>query len=160
MIGQVNEWIDELEEKKAALLAHILEAIKAQADLKTRWDLLQSLPGVGPVVAATLVIRMPELGAMDKGQAASLAGVAPFDRKSGQWQGQSFICGGRGRVRRMLYMAAMQARKCSPPLKAFAERLAAKGKAGKVVLVAVMRKLIEAANLVLKRGAAWTKEPA
>jgi transposase len=145
---------------KARLLAEVLARIKARPDLLNRYRLLLSLPGVGPVVAATLVVRMPELGSMRRGQAAALVGVAPFDRDSGQWRGQRFIQGGRDRPRRMLYLAALAARRCSPGLKAFAETLAARGKAKKLVIVAVMRKLIEAANLVLSRGQPWLKHPA
>lgn len=145
---------------KARLLAEILRRLKAEADLQDRFRLLLSLPGVGPVVAATLVIRMPELGAMRRGQPASLIGVAPFDRDSGQWRGVRFICGGRARPRRMLYLAGLQAKRCDPSLKAFAEQLLARGKPAKLVVVAVMRKLIEAANLVLQRGQPWLKQPA
>lgn len=147
-----------LKELKRQLLADLLAEIAAHPDLARRLALLSSLPGVGPVVAATLLVRMPELGAMTKGQAASLAGVAPYDRKSGNWTGEASIGGGRERPRRMLYMAAIAARLCDPTLKAFAQRLSAAGKKPKVVIVAVMRKLIEAANLVLQRGTPWTQE--
>jgi transposase len=156
----VRGQIRSLERAKAKLAAQIVTGIKAQADLLARFRLLLSLPGVGPIVAATLVIRMPELGAMRRGQAASLAGVAPFDRDSGQWKGQRFIAGGRTRPRRMLYLAALQARRCSPTFKAFAEKLTARGKPAKLVIVAVMRKLVEAANLVLGRGQPWLRDPA
>jgi transposase len=149
-----------LERAKAKLLAEVIARLKARPDLLNRFRLLLSLPGVGPVVAATLVVRMPELGAMRRGQAAALAGVAPFDRDSGQWHGQRFIQGGRDRPRRMLYLAALAARRCSPSLKAFADSLIARGKAKKLAIVAVMRKLIEAANLVLSRGKPWLKLPA
>ena len=142
---------------KAKLAAEVLAQIKAQPDLLARFRLLISLPGVGPIVAATLVVRMPELGAMRKGQAASLIGVAPFDRDSGQWKGLRFISGGRGRPRRMLYLAAIQAKRCDPSLKAFADQLLQRGKPAKLTIVAVMRKLIEAANLVLGRGQPWVK---
>jgi transposase len=154
----VRRQIRGLEEAKARLAADILARIKAEPDLRARLRLLHSLPGVGPIVAATLLIRMPELGSMRRGQAASLLGVAPFDRESGQWKGARFISGGRSRPRRMLYLAALAARRCSPPLRAFAEQLKARGKPPKVILVAVMRKLIEAANLILSRGRPWTKE--
>lgn len=149
-----------LQRLKAKLLTDILQRIKREADLVQRLRLLISLPGVGPVVAATLVVRMPELGAMRRGQAAALIGVAPFDRDSGQWKGLRFISGGRARPRRMLYLAGLQARRCDPNLKAFAERLTARGKPAKLVIVAVMRKLIEAANLVLSRGQPWLNQPA
>ncbi|HEY0437339.1 MAG TPA: IS110 family transposase [Phenylobacterium sp.] len=147
-----------LERTKAKLAAEILGCIKAAPDLLDRFRLLLSLPGVGPIVAATLLVRMPELGALRRGQAASLIGVAPFDRDSGQWKGLRFIQGGRSRPRRMLYLAALQARRCSPALKAFADSLASRGKPKKLVIVAVMRKLIEAANLVLGRGQPWLKQ--
>lgn len=143
---------------KARLLSGILERLKAHPDLLARYRLLLSLPGVGPVVAATLAVRMPELGAMKRGQAAALIGVAPFDRDSGQHRGQRFIAGGRSRPRRMLYLAALAAKRWDPALKAFAQRLLDAGKPPKIAIVAVMRKLIEAANLVLQRGQPWTRQ--
>jgi transposase len=140
---------------KTKLLADILRRLRAEPDLLERFRLLLSLPGIGETIAATLVIRMPELGAMRRGQAASLIGVAPFDRESGQWKGLRFICGGRRRPRRMLYLAGTIAKRFDPGFKAFAQRLVARGKPPKLVTVAVMRKLIEAANLVLQRGQPW-----
>jgi len=151
--------IRSLERMKARLAADILGRIKAEADLLARFRLLLSLPGVGPIVAACLVVRMPELGAMRRGQAASLVGVAPFDRDSGQWKGQRFIGGGRARPRRMIYLAALAASRYSPTFNGFAKRLLERGKPKKLVLVAVMRKLIEAANLVLSRGQPWLAQP-
>lgn len=156
----VRTQIRSLEKVKAKLAVEVLARIKAEADLVARFRLLLSLPGVGPIVAATLVIRMPELGAMDRGQAASLLGVAPYDRDSGQWRGQRFIGGGRSRPRRMIYLAALAACRSSPTLKSFASRLLERGKPKKLVLVAVMRKLIEAANLVLNRRQPWQTHPA
>ena len=144
---------------KARLAADILARIEAHEDLQARYRLLLSLPGVGPVVAAALVVRMPELGAMKRGQAAALIGVAPFDRDSGQHRGARFIAGGRGRPRRLLYLAALAAKRSDPALKAFAQRLLANGKPPKVAIVAVMRKLIEAANLVLQRQQPWLTSP-
>ena len=146
-----------LERLKAKLAADILARIKAEPDLLARFKLLLSLPGVGPIVAASLLIRMPELGAMKRGQPAALLGVAPFDRDSGQFKGQRFITGGRARPRRMLYLAALSAKRFDPGLKAFAQRLAEAGKSAKPIIVAVMRKLIEAANLVIARGQPWVK---
>ena len=143
---------------KAKLATEIVQQIKAEPDLIARFRLLISLPGVGPIVAATLVIRMPELGQMRRGQPASLIGVAPFDRDSGQYKGLRFISGGRARPRRMLYLAALAAKRCDPTLRAFAEHLLARGKPAKLVIIAVMRKLIEAANLVLSRGRPWLRQ--
>ena len=142
---------------KARLILQVVNVIKAHADLLGRFRLLLSLPGVGPVVAATLVVRMPELGNLRHGQAAALIGVAPYDRDSGQWKGLRFISGGRARPRRMLYLAALSAKRCDPGLKAFAQSLIQRGKPTKVAIVAVMRKLIEAANLVLSREKPWVK---
>ena len=151
----IRDQIQAMTALKARLAAQILKTIKAHDDLAARLRLLLSLPGFGPIVAATHVIRMPELGAMQRGQAASLIGVAPFARDSGRWKGQRFIGGGRSRPRRMLYLAALAAKRWDPNLKAFAERLVARGKPPKLVIVAIMRKLVEAANLVLSRGTPW-----
>ncbi len=140
---------------KRKLAAEIVAKIKAHPQLGARHALLMSLKGVGPLIAAALIVRMPELGAMKRGQAASLLGVAPFDRDSGNYKGQRFIAGGRSRPRRMLYLAAIVAKRYDPALKAFAKRLTDKGKPTKVAVVAVMRKLIEAANLILARGQPW-----
>lgn len=140
---------------KAQLLREIVKRIKAWPDLARRYALLQSLPGCGPVVAACLVIRMPELGHLPHGCAASLIGVAPFDRDTGQAKGQRHISGGRSRPRRMLYIAALVASRFDPGFRAYVLRLRAAGKQPKVALVALMRKLIEAANLVLARGKPW-----
>lgn len=147
--------IASLRQSKTQLTHQLIAAIKADPDLNPRYQLLISLPGVGPIVALSLLIRMPELGSMQHGQAASLIGVAPHARDSGQHSGQRFIGGGRRRPRRMLYMAALTAIRYDPDLNAFADRLKAKGKPPKLAVVAVMRKLIEAANLVLKRGTQW-----
>jgi transposase len=140
---------------KQQVLEGVIRLIEAREDLAQRHRLLMSLPGVGPVVAASLVVRMPELGALSPGEAASLLGVAPFDRDSGRFKGQRHIAGGRTRTRRMVYLAALSASRCDVGLRAFAERLRAAGKQPKVVLVAVMRKLIHAANLVIARGTPW-----
>lgn len=158
VIATIRASLRSLERTKAKLAAEIRDRIKAAPDLLDRYRLLLSLPGVGPIVAATLLVRMPELGALRRGQAASLIGVAPFDRDSGQWKGLRFIQGGRSRPRRMLYLAALQARRCSPWLRAFADSLTTRGKPKKLVIVAVMRKLIEAANLVLGRGQPWVRQ--
>lgn len=150
--------IQSLAALKARLAADLVGRIKAHADLLARFRLLLSLPGVGPIVAATLVVRMPELGQMKHGQAAALLGVAPFDRDSGQFKGVRIIGGGRKRPRRQVYMAALCAKAHDPTFRAIAEQLLARGKPTKVVLVAIMRRLIEAANLVLHRGQPWVRQ--
>ena len=156
----IEQQIAQLLALKAMLARQLMVAIKATATLRARYELLRSLPGIGPIVAASLLVRMPELGSMSRGQAASLIGVAPHARESGQWRGQRFIAGGRTRPRRMLYLAALAARRYDKAFHQFADRLVAAGKPPKLAIVAVMRKLIEAANLILKRQQPWIKRPA
>ena len=155
ILRRLKAQIRSLETLKTALAREIDQAIKADPAMLERYRLLLSIPGIGPITAASLIVRMPELGQMEKGQAASLLGVAPFDRDSGQYKGLRFISGGRARPRRLVYLAAVAAKRFDKAFKAFAERLSAAGKPPKVITVAVMRKLIEAANLVLKRGQPW-----
>ena len=148
--------IRQLQSWKMERLRDVVARIKADPQLKGRYALLMSLPGISLVVAAVFVIRMPELGRLKRGQAASLIGVAPYDFDTGQFRGQRHIASGRSRPRRFLYLAALAASRHDPALRAFAQRLKAVGKKPKVAIVAVMRKLIEAANLVLARGTPWT----
>lgn len=159
LIEDARAQLAQLIARKARLAADLTRRIRLWPDLAHRFDLVRSLPGVGPVVAMGLIIRMPELGAMTRGQAAALIGVAPFDRDSGAHKGQRFIGGGRRRPRRLLYIAAMAAKRCDPAFKTFADRLADNGKQPKKIIVAIMRKLIEAANLILKRNQPWTAIP-
>jgi transposase len=158
--AMIEAEIAQLSKLKAGLLARLIAALRADPARKARYQLLMSLPGIGQVVAASLLIRMPELGAMEHGQAASLIGVAPHARESGQHKGKRFIAGGRPRPRRMLYIAALSAKRYDPGFNAFTTRLANAGKPPKLIVIAVMRKLIEAANLVLKRGQTWKQYPA
>jgi len=144
---------------KTQLARDLLSRIKAHPDLAQRYELLRSLPGFGPMVAAEQLIRMPELGRLERGRAAALIGVAPFDRDTGQTKGERHIWGGRSRPRRLLYIAALAASRFDPNFRAFVLRLKTAGKAPKVALTAAMRKLIEAANLVLARATPWVPTP-
>jgi transposase len=112
--------------------------------------ILRSIPGVGPVLSMALLAYLPELGALTRHQIAALAGVAPMDNDSGKRRGARSIYGGRPAVRTVLYMAAVVASRCNPPLAAFYKRLRAAGKKPKVALVAVMRKLIVLANALVR----------
>lgn len=159
LAGAIRAEIRSLERLKRQLAADLLGRIKAEPDLLERLQLVRSIPGVGPITAISLVVRMPELGAMKRGQAASLLGVAPFDRDSGQHRGQRFISGGRSRPRRLIYLAALAAKRCDRGFKAFVDAMLARGKPLRVAIVALMRKLIEAANLVLQRGQPWAVRP-
>jgi transposase len=123
-------------------------------------DLLQSVPGIGPTVARTLLAELPELGRLDRRAIAALVGVAPFNRDSGQWRGRRMIWGGRASVRTSLYMAALVATRHNATLKRFYQRLRAAGKPPKVALVAVMRKLLTIVNAMIKHQSRWQNQPA
>ncbi len=116
---------------------------------------LQSVPGVGPVVAATLLGELPELGQLSRRQLAALAGVAPLARDSGQHRGRRHVWGGRASVRGALYMAALVATKHTPVIRAFYQRLLAAGKPKKLALVACMRKLLVILNALVKHASVW-----
>ena len=122
---------------------------------RVRETLLTSVPGVGPATARTLLAEMPELGSLDRRQIASLAGLAPWTRQSGTWKGKSFIGGGRGKVRAVLFMAALVASRHNPVLKAFRDRLVAAGKPKIVAIVATMRKLLTILNAIIRDEKPW-----
>lgn len=122
---------------------------------RVRAALLTSVPGVGPTTARTLMAEMPELGTLDRRQIASLAGLAPFTRQSGKWRGKSFIGGGRGKVRAVLFMAALVAARHNPVLKAFRDRLVQAGKPKIVAIVATMRKLLTILNAIIRDSKPW-----
>jgi transposase len=131
--------------------AAIAAQIEADAQFKARAARVQQVPGIGPVVAATLQAQMPELGHLSAGEAAALAGLAPYNCDSGPQRGQRHIRGGRAAVRCALYMAALSAVRFDPILRAFYQRLVAAGKPCKVALCAVMRKLVVLLNAMLQK---------
>lgn len=128
------------------------------ADLKARFDILLSIPGVGEATALTLLIEMPELGTLEPGCAASLAGLAPMARDSGQHRGKRFIHGGRASLRQAIYMPALVAIRFNPGMKAKYDALRTAGKPPKVAIVAIMRKLLIFANALLRDGRAWAEK--
>ena len=133
-----------------ALEREIKALIESDPDHAEAYQVLTSVPGIGTITAAALCCWMPELGAMDRRQAAALIGVAPFARDSGVSEGARHIRGGRRRPRDILYMAALTARRHNPDMKTIYERLTDAGKDHKVALVAVMRHLIVLANALLR----------
>ena len=154
----VNRDIARLKTRRAAELVRIAAQLKAHDDLARRFALVQSVPGIGERTALSLIVRMPELGNVTREQAAALAGLAPFDDDSGKHKGQRHIAGGRGRVRRSLYAAALPAAfRWNTALIAFYKRLIAKGKAHKAALTACARKLLVYANTVLARDTPWAE---
>src|SRR4051795_3644413 len=138
----------------------LTQMIAAEADLARRYARLTSMPGVGPVLAFTLIALLPELGRMSRKRIAALVGLAPYDFDSGKLRGHRSIYGGRMPVRNVLYMAALSACRYNPTLKTFHKRLAAAGKKPKVIIVAVMRKMITTLNAMLRNGASWQPQAA
>jgi len=134
----------------------ILRLIRSHDDWDETARRLQTVPGIGPVTAAVLVADLPELGVLSRTEIAALAGLAPYNRDSGKFQGTRAISGGRTGVRNTLYMAALTARTHNPVLKQFAQRLPAAGKPFKVVLTACMRKLLVILNTMIKQQSDWS----
>ncbi len=122
---------------------------------RTKEDLLSGVPGVGRVTVVTLISDLPELGLLNRRQIAALAGVAPLNRDSGTIRGRRRIWGGRERIRSVLYMAVLSARRYNPVLRALYDRLVAAGKPKKVAMVACMRKLLTILNAMLRDGRPW-----
>jgi transposase len=122
-------------------------------------NLLRSIPGVGPVLSATLLADVPELGTTGHKQLAALIGLAPLNRDSGRWRGKRSIWGGRGHVRAVLYMATVTAVRLNPTIKALYDRLTANGKPRKVAITACMHKLLRICNAVLTHNTPWSYQP-
>lgn len=147
----------QIERQMATIDKEIMACIKGDTDLVSRFNILVSIPGVSAITAFALLIDMPELGTLGQGQVAALAGLAPVARQSGQWTGRAFIRGGRANVRQALYMPALVAMRFNPDLKAKYEQLKAAGKASKVAITAIMRKLIVLANALLRDRRKWAQ---
>jgi len=152
---QCRQRLEQIERHIEALDAEIASLITADAALARRHEILTSIAGIGTLTANQLIATMPELGNLDNKQAASLAGLAPVARQSGQWKGKSFIRGGRANVRQALYMPALVAARFNPDLKAKYQQLVAAGKPAKIAITAVMRKLVVTANALLKADRCW-----
>lgn len=144
-----------LEKELAELDEEIDDQMRGSPAWREKEDLLVSVPGIGPVIARTLIAELPELGTLDRKQVAALAGLAPYTRQSGQWRGQSFIGGGRVVVRTALFMGALVAKRYNPVLRAFFDRLVAAGKPKMVALIAVARKLLTILNAILRDQKPW-----
>ena len=143
-------WLSQMKKQIAKVEALIEALLAEQSGLTTQVQRLDEITGVGRITAVTVLATIPELGQLNRRQAAALAGLCPYNRDSGQWAGKRCISGGRSEVRRALYMAALSASRSNHLLKPFYERLIAAGKPAKVALTAVMRKLIILMNYLLK----------
>jgi len=139
----------------ARLDRRIAEAVAAVPAFAERYTLLCSVPGVGPVLAATLLAWLPELGSISRHAVGALVGVVPYDFDSGTKKGLRRIFGGRANIRHVLFMAAQSGATHNPVLHAFKQRLLAKGKEAKVAIVAVMRKLLTILNAMVRDGQPW-----
>lgn len=148
--------IARLKAEKMAEIKALLDAVRAEPDLARRLALVLSVPGLAERTALALLLHMPELGHLTREEAASLAGLAPFDDRSGRREGHAAIAGGREQVRTALYAAALPASfRWNDALMALYARLTAKGKSHKKALIACARKLLIQANAVLQRGTPW-----
>lgn len=144
-----------LQKELSSLESDIDETVRGSPAWRAKEDLLASVPGIGKIIARTLIAELPELGSLDRRQVAALVGLAPWTRQSGQWKGKSFIGGGRADVRTALFLGAMVAARHNPELKAFRDRLVAAGKPKLVALVATARKLLTILNAILRDRTPW-----
>ncbi|ALM70676.1 IS110 family transposase [Vibrio vulnificus] len=138
----------------------IEKLIETCPDYQAKNEILQSVPGIGKIAAASLISNVPELGYITNKQAASLIGVAPITRESGSFKGKRMINGGRMQVRTVLYMAMMSAMQCNPVFKETYQRLLAAGKPKKVALIACVRKMVVILNSMLRDGCMWNADSA
>ncbi len=127
-------------------------------EYKAKNDIIQSMPGVGPVVALSLLSNMPELGFINNKEAAALVGVAPINRESGIYNGHRKVRGGRHQIRTVMFMATMSAIQCNPVIKATYNRLVDAGKPKKIALIACVRKMIIILNSMVRDGVYWDAE--
>jgi len=152
---EITEHIEWLNER----IKKLDQKIEALSESKSEWQerrrILQSLKGIGPLISASLLVMLPELGQVSGKVLASLVGVAPFNRDSGSFRGRRRIWGGRAAVRSLLYLATLSAIRANPPIRAYYQHLLSKGKVKKVAIVACMRKFLLCLNAMLKRNEPW-----
>lgn len=151
----IKNHIDWLEKCLDKVNKEIKKLLKKSPIWREKDNILQSTPGVGPVLSVTLLADLPELGALKGKQIAALVGVAPLNRDSGIFKGRRVIWGGRAGVRSVLYMSTMSAIRFNPVIKVFYQRLRAAGKGHKVAMTACMRKLLVILNAMLRNGHCW-----
>lgn len=156
---QLDRRIERGDKDIAALDAAILKRIEADQGLARRYAILTSIPSFGFVTAAILIACLAELGTITAKQSGMLAGLAPIADQSGKREGARVIFGGRPRVRRVLYLAALTASRFNPDMRAFYRRLREAGKAPKAAVIAVARKLVVLANILISQDRLWQPEP-
>lgn len=155
LIKSVDRLLAVLQKELSEIEQELDEGIRGTPAWRERDELLRSVPGIGNVVARSLIADLPELGRLDRKQIAALVGVAPLNRDSGKMRGKRTTWGGRAKVRCALYMAALVASRYNPLLKAFYQRLISAGKPKKLALTAVMRKLLTILNAMIRDNTRW-----
>jgi len=155
LIRGLDRHLKALQKELSELEQDIDDQIRGSPVWRDKEDLLTSSPGIGSTTARTLIAELPELGSLDRRKIAALVGFAPFNRDSGTMRGKRHISGGRASVRSALYMAALTAVRCNPPVKALYTRLRAAGKPAKVALVAAAHKLLTILNAMLREKTTW-----
>lgn len=156
--SDIQDHIRWLESRLSDLDRELAETIRSSPAWRTQDNLLQSTPGVGPVVSTTLLAALPELGALNRKEIAALVGVAPLNRDSGSFRGKRTVWGGRPQVRAVLYMATLVASRRNPVIRAFYQSACgglAAGKPKKVALTACMRKLLTILNAMIRHRTPW-----
>lgn len=152
---EIQAHISWLEQRLKGLDDDLAMEVRSSPVWRAQDDLLQSMPGVGRVLATTLLAELPELGRLNRREIAALVGVAPLNHDSGAWRGARRVWGGRAQIRASLYMGTLAATRHNPFIKTFYRRLRAAGKAPKVALVACMRKLLTILNAMMKHRTSW-----
>ena len=151
----IEELIAILKKRLAAINGDLNQLIRKSPLWREKDKILQSVPGVGPVMAMTLLADLPELGALNRKQISALVGVAPLNCDSGTYKGKRRIWGGRAAIRSVLYMCALTAIRCNPVIREFYQRLRRAGKLPKVAITACMRKILVILNAMMKSGTCW-----
>ena len=153
--NSIRDVLEVLKKQLKSVDSLLVQMLAKDTANERKIEILQSVKGVGPVTISTLIAELPELGKLNRGEVAKLVGVAPINRDSGTKSGKRFIGGGRGQVRRVLYMATIVAIRHNATIKAFYAHLKSKGKESKVAIVACMRKLVTILNLLVKSNQMW-----
>jgi len=153
---QLGEHIDWLRRQIQEVDDDLKHQVRASPLWREREQLLRSIPGIGPIVSATLLSQLPELGQLDRKAIAKLVGVAPLNHDSGTFHGRRKIWGGRAAVRAALYMAALVATRYNPQIRLFYQRLLASGKPKQVALVACMHKLLLQCSAIVRAQTSWS----
>lgn len=152
---EITKHIKYLDRQIKKIDEEIIGIIESNETLKNKKVILESMPGIGNETAQGIIASLPEIGSVNGKKIASLVGLAPQTNESGQFVGRARINHGRNRPRKLLYMAALSAIRCNPRLKEFYDRLRKKGKAFKVAIVAIMRKIIVILNIMLTKNKKW-----